>query len=136
VEYRVKSPKFLLHVFQYYYLNIEFLKFYENWNVWNFFKNLEILWKFRIFLKFEIFEYFEVFTFFENILKFYKFRYFWSFEIVCPIKKRFKGQFNSLSPLVYCYLIQQINHFHQFFYNIWMNIFKSCPLPCFCLIRK
>jgi hypothetical protein len=23
VEYRVKSPKFLLHVFQYYYLNIE-----------------------------------------------------------------------------------------------------------------
>jgi hypothetical protein len=30
VEYRVKSPKFLLHVFQYYYLNIEILKFYEN----------------------------------------------------------------------------------------------------------
>ena len=30
VEYRVKSPNFLLHVFQYYYLNIKILKFYEN----------------------------------------------------------------------------------------------------------
>ena len=26
VEYRVKSPKFVLHVFQYYYLNIKILK--------------------------------------------------------------------------------------------------------------
>jgi hypothetical protein len=30
VEYRVKSPKFLYYVFQYYYLNIKILKFYEN----------------------------------------------------------------------------------------------------------
>jgi hypothetical protein len=30
VEYRVKSPKFVLHVLEYYYLNIEILKFYEN----------------------------------------------------------------------------------------------------------
>jgi GTP cyclohydrolase III len=28
VEYIVKSPKFVLHVFQYYYLNIKILKFY------------------------------------------------------------------------------------------------------------
>jgi hypothetical protein len=27
---KCSSPKFLLHVFQYYYLNIEILKFYEN----------------------------------------------------------------------------------------------------------
>jgi hypothetical protein len=80
VEYRVKSPKFLLHVFQYYYLNIKILKFYENWNVWNFL----IFWSFHIFWKF-----------------------------------------------------LTLNFFHFFlFYNIWMNIFKSCPLPCFCLIRK
>jgi hypothetical protein len=51
VEYRVKSPKFLLHVFQYYYLNIEILKSYEN---------LEFFW----ILKF--LNIFEVFTFFEN----------------------------------------------------------------------
>jgi hypothetical protein len=30
-KYRVKSPKFVLHVLEYYYLNIEILKFYENW---------------------------------------------------------------------------------------------------------
>ena len=65
MEYRVNSPKFLLHVFQYYYLNIKILKFYENWCL-KYFEKFEILWKLEIFFKFEIFEYFEVFTFFEN----------------------------------------------------------------------
>ena len=33
-------------IFQYYYLNIKILKFYENWNFWNFFK---IFWNIEIF---------------------------------------------------------------------------------------
>jgi hypothetical protein len=42
-----------LHVLEYYYLNIEILKFYENWNVWNFLKilksyeNLEFFWNLK-----------------------------------------------------------------------------------------
>jgi hypothetical protein len=48
VEYIVKSPKFLLHVFQYYYLNIKILKFYENWNVWNFLKILKSFENFEL----------------------------------------------------------------------------------------
>jgi hypothetical protein len=42
---------FLLHVFQYYYLNIKILKFYENlefFEIWNFW----IFWSFHIFWKF------------------------------------------------------------------------------------
>jgi hypothetical protein len=64
VEYRVKSPKFLLHVFQYYYLNIKILKFYENWNVWNFLKILKSYENFEIFWNFWNFEIFEVLKFF------------------------------------------------------------------------
>jgi hypothetical protein len=41
VEYRVKSPKFLYYVFQYYYLNIKILKFYENWNFLKILKSCE-----------------------------------------------------------------------------------------------
>jgi hypothetical protein len=64
-------------------------------------------------LKFEILNwnlkkknYFRILTFFENFRNFEIFRNFWnfeifwnfwSFEICCPMKKRFKGQFNSQS---------------------------------------
>ena len=41
VEYRVKSPKFLYYVFQYYYLNIKILKFYENLNFLKILKSYE-----------------------------------------------------------------------------------------------
>jgi hypothetical protein len=33
VEYRVKSPKFVLHVFQYYYLKLKCLTFFENFEI-------------------------------------------------------------------------------------------------------
>jgi hypothetical protein len=49
---------------------------------------LEFLWKFCNFWSFDIFWKFWNFEIFWN---------FWSFEICCPMKKRFKGQFNSLS---------------------------------------
>ena len=87
VEYRVKSPKFLLHVFQYYYLNIEILKFYENWNVWNFLKilksyeNLEFFWnlKFLNILKFSHFLKILNFKFFLFIFFILEFWNFWKF---------------------------------------------------------
>jgi hypothetical protein len=31
----------ILHVFQYYYLNIKIFKFYENWNFWKKFKKFK-----------------------------------------------------------------------------------------------
>jgi hypothetical protein len=39
----------------------------------------------------------EILKYIENFRNFEIFRNFWNFEIVCPMKKRFKGQFNSLS---------------------------------------
>jgi hypothetical protein len=45
------------------YSNIKILKFYENWNFWDF----DILWKFRIFVKFLIFWTLKHFFFFYNI---------------------------------------------------------------------
>ena len=45
-------------IFQYYYLNIEILKFYENWNFLNFWKILSF-WNFLKILKsYENFEFF------------------------------------------------------------------------------
>ena len=103
MEYRVKSSKFLLHVFQYYYLNIEILKFYENWNVWNFLKilksneNFEFFWNLKFwifwnfhFLKilnfFELFFYFRILKFFENFRNFEIFWNFRNFEIFEVLK--------------------------------------------------
>ena len=44
---------YITYVFQYYYLNIKILKYYENWNFLNIFflilksyENLELFWKF------------------------------------------------------------------------------------------
>jgi hypothetical protein len=96
VEYRVNSPKFLLHVFQYYYLNIKILKFYENWCL-KYFEKFEILWKFEIwnfwiFWSFHIFWKFwtlnfkffffilEFWIFFLNFRNFEIFWNFWNFE--------------------------------------------------------
>jgi hypothetical protein len=42
-------------IFQYYYLNIKSLKFYENWKFWNLMKILKSLWKFWNLWHFEIF---------------------------------------------------------------------------------
>ena len=62
------------------------LKFVENFEVLKFFENFEILnfkFKKKIILEFL------------NVLKILKIV--GSFEICCPMKKRFKGEFNSLS---------------------------------------
>jgi hypothetical protein len=58
-----KSLIFILHVFQYYYLNIKILKFYESWNIWNFKKKLK---------SYENFEFLNSFNFliFWNFLNF------------------------------------------------------------------
>jgi hypothetical protein len=47
---------YITYVFQYYYLNIKILKFYENWNFWNFLKILKCYENFEILRKFWNFE--------------------------------------------------------------------------------
>ena len=102
MEYRVNSPKFLLHVFQYYYLNIKILKFYENWclkyfekfeilwkfEIWNFwiFWSFHIFWKFWTLNFFYFFFYFRILKFFENFRNFGIFKHFWNFEIFEVLK--------------------------------------------------
>ena len=53
----LKSLIFILHVFQYYYLNIKILKFYETeifWKFWNLMKILNFfekkIWNLNIFI--------------------------------------------------------------------------------------
>ena len=53
-------------IFQYYYLNIKILKFYENWNFLNF-ENFIIL---KSYENFEFF--FEIFEIWKKIMKFYE----------------------------------------------------------------
>ena len=87
MEYRVKSPKFLLHVFQFYYLNIEILKFYENWNVWKFWNLMKILkfWHyFENVALFFVFIFFVILKFWNEILKFLE--NFGNFEIFWNLK--------------------------------------------------
>jgi hypothetical protein len=61
-------------VFQYHYLNIKILKFYENWNFLNFLK----IWSFWNFLK--ILKSYEHFEFFWN---FWNFEFLGNFELQC-----------------------------------------------------
>ena len=60
---------YFTYVFQYYYLNIKILKFYENWNLWNFMKILK---------SYENFEFLWIFGNFWNLEIFWKF---WNFEL-------------------------------------------------------
>ena len=98
MEYRVKSPNFYItYVFQYYYLNIKILKFYERWNFRNFWKfwNLNFFEIFEVLTFFENFEilnlnlkknYFRILNFFENFRNFEIFWNFWNFEIFEVLK--------------------------------------------------
>ena len=71
---------------------MKILNFFEIFEVLKIFENFEIL-NFKLFFVL-ILEICWKFLKFRNC---FKFRNFWSFEICCPMKKRFKGQFNSLS---------------------------------------
>ena len=76
------------------------VKFWNLMKILKSYENFEILCNFE-FLNFKIFYFFSILEFwnFLKICEIFKVSeiFVWSFEICCPMKKRFKGQFNSLS---------------------------------------
>jgi hypothetical protein len=70
---------YITYVFQYYYLNIKILKFYENWNFWNFLKILKCYENFEILRKFWNFE---ILNFKFKQFKNFKLRFDWTQKAV------------------------------------------------------
>ena len=44
--------------------------------------------------------------------------------------------FRFISLISFRFALYRYPHFHPYFYNICMHIFKSCRLPGFCLIQE